>query len=221
VASLVAEGQVRRTEKGEILFTDYGLSGPPILQLSRLVGVHIPVQDDRPRSDKQTARRAMPDLEVRIDFLPDFSLQETIDWLAERRLADPECPLAEFLTGLIHKKLGQALLKQAIARPLNGSCRTLTEAERRATGHLIKQWSVPAIGTRDWSQAQVTAGGLDVGQFHVQSLESRLVPGLFAAGEILDIDGDCGGFNLQWAWSSGWLSGRSAAAAAAKTTGRP
>lgn len=196
VASVVADNKALRTEKGEILFTDYGLSGPPILQLSRLVGAYHRSQYD------------VPDILIQIDFLPELSLADTGNWLAERSLADPDCPLPEFLTGLIHKKLGQALLKQAIGRPLNGPCSTLTAAERKSLVQLLKAWTVPATGTRDWSQAQVTAGGLDVSQFQPGTMESRLVPGLYAAGEILDIDGDCGGFNLQWAWSSGWLAGR-------------
>lgn len=203
IASVVVNGHIQRTEKGEILFTEYGLSGPPILQLSRVVNAHL-------RSE-----RIVPEVVIQIDYLPGMSVTDTRDWLAERKMIDPDCPLPEFLTGLIHKKLGQALLKLAIGRSLNGPCSTLTAAECSTLVRLIKAWTVPATGTRDWSQAQVTAGGLDVTQFQPGTMESRLVPGLYAAGEILDIDGDCGGYNLQWAWSSGWLAGRKAAEYAA------
>ena len=203
IASVVVNGHVLRTEKGEILFTEYGLSGPPILQLSRVVNAHL-------RSD-----RIVPEVLIQVDYLPEMSVTDISDWLAERKMIDPDCPLPEFLTGLIHKKLGQALLKLAIGRPLNGPCSTLTAAECSTLVRLLKAWTVPAIDTRDWSQAQVTAGGLDVTQFQPGTMESRLIPGLYAAGEILDIDGDCGGYNLQWAWSSGWLAGRKAAEYAA------
>ena len=69
-------------------------------------------------------------------------------------------------------------------------------------------WSMPVKGTEGFDNAQITAGGLRTGDFDPNTLESRLVPGLFACGELLDVDGDCGGYNLQWAWASGRLAGR-------------
>lgn len=86
----------------------------------------------------------------------------------------------------------------------------LTESDLRRLSERIKNFSVPVIGTRSWDQAQVTAGGIDVSDFDAASLSSRIIPGLYAAGEVLDIDGDCGGYNLQWAWSSGRLAGEQA-----------
>lgn len=219
--SVQVDGQVRRTETGEILFTEYGLSGPPVLQLSRIVGEclpDLPVLPDRHRSHNRTA--SPPAVLMLIDFLPEMTDDDVTNWLEERCQADPECPLPDFLTGLVHKKLGQAILKQAIGRSLNGDCRSLSGQDLVQTSRHLKHWAVQALGTRGWSQAQVTAGGLDSTQFHADTLESRLIPGLYAAGEILDIDGDCGGFNLQWAWSSGWLAGCKAAARSAAATGK-
>ena len=191
---------------GEVLFTEYGLSGPPLLDLSRTVGQSL---------------HDHPDCQVMIglDLLPEMPYDDLLQWLATRQSAGTKTELAEYLTGLVHKKIGQAVLKRCLERPLNSPVSALSAADREKIAAQLKSLQIRAVGTRDWSQAQVTAGGLDVRDFRPDTLESRLVPGLYAAGEILDIDGDCGGFNLQWAWSSGSLAGRRAMAAAIATTG--
>jgi hypothetical protein len=86
----------------------------------------------------------------------------------------------------------------------------LTDAEIDRLAHASKELPVKVTGTMSFAHAQTTAGGIDVTGFNPETLESRNVPGLFACGEVLDIDGDCGGFNLQWAWASGFCAGRSA-----------
>jgi predicted flavoprotein YhiN len=83
----------------------------------------------------------------------------------------------------------------------------------------IKRWRIPVSGTQSWMHAQVTAGGVSTGEIDPGTMESRLAPGLFFAGEVIDVDGDCGGFNLQWAWSSGHLAGASAAGKPATAEG--
>ena len=84
----------------------------------------------------------------------------------------------------------------------------LTDLDLAHLAETCKDFSLPVTGTCGFDQAQVTAGGLDTSEFDPHTLQSRLVPGLYACGELLDIDGDCGGYNLQWAWSSGRLAGR-------------
>ena len=120
-------------------------------------------------------------------------------------------PLQQCLTGLLHKKIGLALIKQAsglsLAKPLD----SLDDAALQRLLILLKDWPVTVTGTRDWTQAQVTAGGIATADFISETMASRQVPGLYAAGEVLDVDGDCGGYNLQWAWSSGRLAGEAAA----------
>lgn len=188
-----------RTAQGEILFTAYGLSGPPLLDLSRHVTMAL--QDD-------------PDatVDIVLDLLPGLSFEELTGWLAERRRIDENLALSEYLTGLVNKKLGQAILKQCLGQKLTlaAPASALNSQDLSRLAGLLKALTIRAVGTRDWTQAQVTAGGLETAGFNPNTLESRLAEGLYAAGEILDIDGDCGGFNLQWAWSSGQAAGRDA-----------
>lgn len=186
-------------EAGEILFADYGLSGPPVLQLSRRLCYENPT-----------------DFTVEIDFLPCFSQEELLDLLAERRRILAAQSLECYLTGLVQKKLGQLLLKEALHCKLSREVNSLKDDELKEICRLLKRFPLEVVGTLGWKQAQVTAGGIDVADFSDTTLESRLVPGLYAVGEVLDIDGDCGGYNLQWAFSSGRLAGENVADALAE-----
>jgi hypothetical protein len=197
-ATLTCRGKQLRQEDGEILFTDYGLSGPPILQLSR--AVHHALLPGQPDT-----------LRLHIDFLPGLTAGSIREWLVRRREMDPQLPLQQLLTGLLHKKIGLALVKQSCGLPLTEPVSRLQDSALPDLIESIKDWQVTVTGTRDWTQAQVTAGGIATGDFDAGTMMSRKAPGLFAAGEVLDIDGDCGGYNLQWAWSSGLLAGERAA----------
>ena len=114
------------------------------------------------------------------------------------------------MLGLFADKLGTALLEEADI-PLSQLSRKLDRTQAERLVKHIKHFSVPIAATRSFEQAQVTAGGVDTAQVRADTMESKLVPGLYFAGEMLDVDGICGGFNLQWAWSSGALAGMSAA----------
>lgn len=179
---------------GEILFTDYGLSGPPILQLSRALVDHV-----------------FGDMRVVLDFLPEFREDQLRHHLWERRENLAHLTLEYYLAGLVNKKVGQLLLKRRLASPLSRPVVSLTESELAAVAATLKGLSLSVTGTVGWKQAQVTAGGIDTRDFEATTMESKLVDGLYCAGEVLDIDGDCGGYNLQWAWASGRLAGESAA----------
>jgi len=115
------------------------------------------------------------------------------------------------LVGLLNKRLIPVVLAEAGISDASLPCGGLPARSRLRLAALLKSWSFPVIGTQPWPQAQVTAGGIDLRDVDPAGLESRLVPGLHFCGEILDVDGDCGGFNLQWAWSSGYVAGCSAA----------
>ncbi len=197
------------SELGEVLFTDYGLSGIPILQLSRLIGELL--AQGSAQGSAQSKALDKGKLEIRLDLLPELTAAEISDLIENRRKLNPELPVGELLTGLVHKKIGQQIVRETL--PLNQATpvRSLGHSHVTDLSRVIKQYDLLVTGTRDFSQAQVTAGGLDCSEFHAERLESKLAPGLFAAGELLDIDGDCGGFNLQWAWSSGRLAGYQAA----------
>lgn len=192
VASLWDKDRLLRQETGEILFTDYGLSGPPILQLSctatHLVGRkgHAP--------------------QISLDLLPEYSEKELYSFLYQRMYARPDTLLENFFLGILQKRLGQTVLKAAGIAPLSRSASSMSRPEITALVQQLKGWRLPVTGTNGFANAQVTAGGADTTQFDAQTMESKLVPGLYACGEVLDIDGDCGGFNLQWAWSSAMLA---------------
>lgn len=198
-ARLRINGDPVRTESGEILFAEYGLSGPPVFDLSREISEAL--QSRPPRQ-----------VEIVLDFLPDMDHQALLSWLHERRQSDMDLPMADFLTGLVVKKLGQALLKRCLAQQLTlaSPVSMLTDTELERLAEMLKELPLRVVGTLGWQHAQTTAGGLVTGDFDSSSLRSRFQPGLFAAGEILDVDGDCGGYNLQWAWSSGHLAGSGA-----------
>ena len=109
------------------------------------------------------------------------------------------------LTGTLHTRLGQTVCRAAGFT--NQPPETLTDGDLERIARALRGFSLPVTGVCGFDQAQVTAGGLRTAEFDPETLESRLVPGLFAIGEVLDVDGDCGGFNLQWAWSSGRAAG--------------
>lgn len=196
--TLVAGDRRLREEFGEVLFTEYGLSGPPVLQVSRLAA---------------GALREQPDREVRVwlDLLPDTPLPAWEATLAKRAREAPDRPLEHFLTGLLAKRLAHWVLREAGAAPLSRSWGSLSAGDIGRIAACMKRMEFRLVGTQSFQQAQVTAGGIRTSGFLPTTFESRRVPGLYAAGEVLDIDGDCGGFNLHWAWASGMAAGEAAA----------
>lgn len=185
-----------RKEDGEILFTDYGISGPPIFQLSRSAGELL-------------IRNRKPILVV--DMFPELTETELKEVLGKRFGSRPLKSVEFSLVGLLNKKLIPTVLKEAGITDLSRPCGSISHEERAVLAAILKGWHFQVTGTQSWTQAQVTAGGVDVREINPDTMESRLVHGLYLCGELLDVDGDCGGFNLQWAWSSGYLAGTSAA----------
>lgn len=180
-------------EVGEILFTDFGISGPPVLHLSRCL-----------------CFENAEDFTVEIDLLPQFEENALLELLRERRELLGDATLEYYLTGLVQKKVGQLLLKEALGCKLSRNVNSLSDGELRRVAAILKHFTLDVRGALGWKQAQVTAGGIATADFNPKTMESRIVSGLYAVGEVLDIDGDCGGFNLQWAWASGRLAGENA-----------
>ena len=182
---LVCDDEVLRVETGEVLFAEAGISGIAAMQLARQANECL-------RAGKACA--------ARLELLPDAT-----NVLRARAGAVPWRRMEDFLTGIVARRLGQTLVKAA------GIDFTLMAGELsnqqidRLSG-LLSGWTLPVTGTQDFDQAQVTAGGASLGDFDLRTMQSHRWPGLFAAGEILDVDGDCGGFNLQWAWSSALMA---------------
>lgn len=164
---------------GEVLFCDYGLSGPPILQLSRYCNNNSVVV---------------------LDMLSEIELFNLIKLIAKRRKIFSEFPLTEFFAGLLHKRIGQAVLKQCNI-PLANLCKSLTDKDCKNIAQTLKEFKFKVTGNTGFTNAQATSGGADLKDFD-ETLMSKRCDGLFAVGEVLDVDGDCGGYNLQWAWSS-------------------
>lgn len=194
-ASIEVEGKILREESGEILFTNYGVSGPPVIQLSRCVGEQI-----------KLGKNPI----FNLDLFPQINKDELLQLLKKRCNLRVEKPLDFSFVGLINKRLINVLLKEAKITDVYIPCGKVTKEQLLAISNIMKKWSFNITGTKSWSEAQVTAGGLDVKDIDSKTMESKLMPGLYFAGEIIDIDGDCGGYNLQWAWSSGYLAGISA-----------
>lgn len=173
--------------RGEVLFTEYGVSGPVIFDISR------------------TAATGGDGLTVTLDLFPDWAPREALDWLRQRRQSAGDREAGTLLTGALHSRLGQMVCKAAGFT--NQRAAGLSDGDLRRIAAQAKGFALPITGVCGFDQAQVTAGGLRCGEFDPRTMESRLVPGFYACGEVLDIDGDCGGYNLQWAWSSGRAAG--------------
>ena len=188
-AAIYHNNELYSQSSGELQFTQYGLSGPVIFEISRDV-----CQNGG-------------DWVCKLDFLPDISEENLENLLQSRR--NKNLPVEDFLTGILHNRLGRILTQSAQIRG-NRPTSDLTDLEIRTLCQTVKSFEVSLTETLGMDSAQVTAGGILTSEFDPKTMESRIVPGLYACGEVLDIDGDCGGFNLQWAWSSGAAAGISA-----------
>ena len=183
-------------EEGELQLTGYGISGIPVFQFSRL------------------ASRALTegkDCHAQIDFLPSFEEAELGTYLAKRFALSSHMTMEQPLLGLLPDKLIPVLLGCAGVKP--SACATgVSETQIMHIARSIKHFRVDITDWNQFDSAQVSAGGVDTREIEPHTMESRLVPGLYFAGEMVDIAGICGGYNLQWAWTSGAVAGIHAAA---------
>jgi len=187
---LELSGAVSARSKGELLFTEKGVSGPAAFDLSRAAA-------SVPNGDKL----------LHIDFLSDYDEDSVFRALQLKAENYPQMEASELYTGIVHNRLGKMLVKYAGINPTT-AMQFLSTEKLSAAANAGKDFQIRIKGTEGFEQAQVTAGGISTDEFDPGTLESRFVPGLFACGEVLDVDGDCGGFNLQWAWASGITAGR-------------
>lgn len=189
-ATLLINGKAIRKEFGEILFTDYGISGPPILQIS---------------GHASKALLNNKNVEVLIDMLPNEDVSDVENFLEGHFAMFSHRPVIDSLIGIINKKLIPTVLKSSNISNLHMPCYELDWNNKRDIINTLKSWKFKCVDTNGFNQAQVTIGGIDTKELDSSTLESKLVKNLYFCGEILDVDGDCGGFNLQWAWSSGHM----------------
>ena len=182
-----------RGRREAVLFTHRGLSGPAILDVSRAA-----------------ARANEPDTRaLRIDFQPEVS-REDLDRQLQVASRHGRRPVISLLPDALPRRLGECLLTVA-AIPVDRVGPDLSRDERHRLVSAIKELTLPITGTLGFEKAEVTSGGVALAEVDPKTLESRLVPGLLFAGEILDIDGLIGGYNFQAAWSTGYLAGESSA----------
>ncbi len=193
--SVVINEQIHRTEYGELLFTDYGVSGPPILQLSRHAS--------------KALHHKIRGVQLMIDLMPAID-EEAMDQLLLRRIEHmPYKTLDAFFEGMLPKALIVPVIKDN-ELSMDMKAADISKVMRRSIVKWLKGFTLSITGTRQWNQSQVTAGGIDCTMVNATTLQSHQYPNLYLCGELLDIDGDCGGYNLQWAWSSGYVAGRNA-----------
>ena len=186
---LYAGDKVLAESRGELQFIETGVSGPAVFDLSRAAATNG------------------KGLSLAADFLRDYDGAALFALLKQRRESLPNLPAGDMLTGIVHNRLGKMLVKYAALNANSPICKLDDQTLKRLVKS-CKDFRLPVQGTEGFDKAQVTAGGVKTSGFNPETLESWFVPGLFACGEVLDIDGDCGGYNLQWAWASGRLAGR-------------
>lgn len=199
--TLTINGEKAAADRGELQLTGYGVSGIPVFQISRFASAGL---------DKKQ------EVFVHLNFLPDFSENRLFYYLMQRAVNLSWKTMEQFLIGIFPKKLALALLRKA-------GISVMTKAEScsastwKALAQLILDYPIRIVDTKGFASAQVCAGGVDTDEVHALTLESKLQPHLYLAGELLDVDGICGGYNLQWAWSSGYVAGSCASQNTVKT----
>ncbi len=193
--SLFVNDKCISEDTGELQLTNYGISGIPVFQVSRYAAKGLY------EKKKVTAE---------IDFLPSMTDEELSLFIKERKRLHGDKKAVDFLVGMFHKKLIGVLLKEAKIA-LTDSINKLSDDKIKELLYLCKHFPVFIEGTNDFEQAQVCAGGVKTTGINPKTMESLNEPDLYIIGELLDIDGICGGYNLQWAWSTGFIAGKNAA----------
>lgn len=192
--SLYADGVLESEDIGEVQLTNYGISGIPVFQVSRFAS--------RALYEKKVVK-------VVLDFMPEFDHDTFLTFLENRIQTRPEKTLNEFFNGIFHKKLAELWIKQS---GINGNrqVNTLSESEVKRLSRLIQNFETVVEATNSYEQAQICCGGIDTREVNADTLESKYIPGLHFAGEILDVDGICGGYNITFAVASGYVAGEGA-----------
>ncbi|MBO5252418.1 MAG: aminoacetone oxidase family FAD-binding enzyme [Clostridia bacterium] len=201
-AALLADGKPVYEEGGEVLFSDVGLSGICIFGLSVYAAEFFNMG-----TVKGTPHKT---LGVSLDCLPDWSFTEITAYLNEVRMHFPNRMAGDLLSGLLNMKIGYAMVQSA-GIDVNVSAKFITAAQLQKLASIVKAWHFEVTGTKSWNDAQITAGGVPLREVNAVTFESKKARGLYLVGEMLNIHGDCGGYNLHFAWSTGHAAGKSAA----------
>jgi predicted Rossmann fold flavoprotein len=202
--STYADGALIDRRAGSLLWTHFGISGPVVMDASR----HWVI-----------AQAGGQRVEMRCNFLPGSSFAQVEGLLIEATAARPRASVQTLIAEQLPDRLATALVRDAGIDPA-GRAAQLSRAQRRAVVHTLTAFVLPVVRARGWNFAEVTAGGVPLAEVDYRTMASRKHPGLYLVGEILDCDGRIGGFNFQWAWSTGYLAGRAAARAVASSRQR-
>ena len=193
--SLYIEQQLVASDTGELQLTNYGISGIPVFQISRFAA-------------KACANKK--NVYAEIDFMPHMEEADFDKFMKNRMVTHREKTAEDFLIGLFNTKIGMLLLKEAKI-PAKIKIKDIYDEKLNHFIFLCKHFRIEIAGTNDFEQAQVCAGGVKTSEIHPNTMESIYIKNLYITGEVLDIDGICGGYNLQWAWATGFLAGKNAA----------
>ena len=193
--SIYVDGELQGKDTGELQLTNYGISGIPVFQVSRYAA---------------KALHQKKSVKAEIDFLPTMSFEELADYVEKRKQLHSYRKMGEFFVGMFHNKLIDLFLKIAKV-DAKTFVRDVAERQWQILLKLIKSFFVEIEGTNSFEQAQICAGGVKTNEVNPDTLESILEDNLYLTGELLDVDGICGGYNLQWAWATGFIAGENAA----------
>ena len=185
-------GEFCAEDTGEIQFTDYGLSGIPVFQISRCLSKGL--------YEKKK-------VEIKLNLLPDFKQEQLEKEINYRYSLCASMPVSVLLNGLINQKLADMILEKA-GIDKNIYTTSISKHELSKIVALLQEITVLVTNYRDFEFAQVCTGGIPVSDINSKTLESRLVPNVYFTGEILDVDGICGGYNLHFAWATGYIAGK-------------
>ncbi|HOB16370.1 MAG TPA: aminoacetone oxidase family FAD-binding enzyme [Defluviitoga sp.] len=180
---------------GEVLFKNELLTGIPIFQISNFVHKYL---------DKNIP------VYIRIDSFPSYTEKQLEEILLKKINLRPKRPISLLLTTMIDEKLIPPFLQSVEIKDFLSPCSSLRLKDITIIAHRLKNWKFEITGTADWKLSQVSLGGIDTSEIQSFTLESKIVPGMYFAGEVIDVAGESGGYNLQWAWSTGYISGESA-----------
>ncbi len=193
-ATVILSGKRVASSVGDVIFTQYGLSGSAILDISRAVSIRI-------------NREGKTDTEVELSFFPEDSRGETEQLLKKRFLSHPDRTVPACLWGLLTVKGANAVCEVS-GIPKGKLARDVSPDDMVRIVSVLTAYHISVAQTRGWNEAEFTAGGVDANEINPRTLASKKAENLYVAGEILDVDGPVGGYNLSWAWASGFVAGK-------------
>ena len=191
---LQIDGEAAAEDRGELQITAYGISGIPVFQVSRYASIALA------QKKKVVAH---------LDLLPDHTEESLIQMILKLSALQPAYQIRMILSGILNQKLAAGLLKAAgidsQLLPAN-----MGEKQLKKLACMIKDYTAVIRGTNGFDQSQTSTGGVSIDEVNPENMSSRRIPGLYITGELLDVDAICGGYNLQWAWATGYLAGTDA-----------